>query len=116
MAARDVLRYRRLFLLHRPGALRLAYLPCVILMLLVILPQIVRGSRANIAGRRIHLDDLCADLPIAQINHPLLRRSIEGFSSKFLTDFWTRHSARRQTVRGDRQPRRGSARPRRRVY
>jgi sigma-B regulation protein RsbU (phosphoserine phosphatase) len=40
--------------LHRPGALGLAYLPCVILMLLVILPQIMRGSRANIAGRRIH--------------------------------------------------------------
>jgi sigma-B regulation protein RsbU (phosphoserine phosphatase) len=39
--------------LHRPGALRLAYLPCIIFMLLVILPQIVRGSRTNIAGRRI---------------------------------------------------------------
>jgi sigma-B regulation protein RsbU (phosphoserine phosphatase) len=38
--------------LHRPGALRLAYLPCIILMLLVILPQIVRG-RANSEGRRI---------------------------------------------------------------
>jgi phosphoserine phosphatase RsbU/P len=40
--------------LHRSGAFRLFYLPCVILMLLVILPQIVRGSRANIEGRRIH--------------------------------------------------------------
>jgi sigma-B regulation protein RsbU (phosphoserine phosphatase) len=40
--------------LHRSGAFRLAYLPCVILMLLVILPQIMRGSRANVEGRRVH--------------------------------------------------------------
>jgi len=40
--------------LRRPGAFGLAYLPCVIVMLLVILPQIMRGSRANVEGRRIH--------------------------------------------------------------
>jgi sigma-B regulation protein RsbU (phosphoserine phosphatase) len=40
--------------LHRPGAFGLAYLPCVVLMLLIILPQIMRGSLANIAGRRVH--------------------------------------------------------------
>ena len=42
------------FVLHRPGAFRLAYLPFVVLMLLVMLPQVVRGSRANLEGRRIH--------------------------------------------------------------
>jgi sigma-B regulation protein RsbU (phosphoserine phosphatase) len=39
--------------LHRPGALRLAYLPWTILMLLVILTQVMHGRRTNIPGRRI---------------------------------------------------------------
>jgi sigma-B regulation protein RsbU (phosphoserine phosphatase) len=39
--------------LHRPGAFRLAYLPCVILMLVVLLPQVVRGSQMNVEGLRI---------------------------------------------------------------
>jgi sigma-B regulation protein RsbU (phosphoserine phosphatase) len=40
-------------ILGEPGAFRLAYLLCIIVMVLVILPQIMRGSRVTIAGRRI---------------------------------------------------------------
>ena len=40
-------------ILQRPGALRAAYLPFSILMLLVILLQIVRGRRTNVTSRRI---------------------------------------------------------------